>query len=121
MVLLLLLSVPLGAQETVQPVRVAIAPPHDNALNRELHSAVTAELRKLKYVILTTRRADYDIGVVAASLAAGKTGCAGLVASMVVVDMDKPDERKISLYMGPDAKQLARDLVTKLNKEVFKR
>lgn len=119
--LLVVLLVPAFGQEIVEPVRVAVAPPHDNQVNRELHRAVSDELRKLKYVILTTKRVDYDLGVIVAPLSPGKTGCVGLVSAMVAVDMDKPDERRMFLHIGPDAKTLARDLVAKLDKEVFHR
>lgn len=110
---MLILFVPIGGQSVVQPVRVRIAPPHDDALNRELTDVVTAELRKLGYVVLASKRPDYDVGFAIAPLST----CVGYAASMVIVDMDKPDERRISQYDGAGPQSIGRDLAAKLRKQ----
>lgn len=115
--LLLLLTIQVGGQSAVLPVRVSVAPPREDRLNRELADAVRAELRKRRYVVLTSRRPDYDVGFIAAPLATENTKCSGFVAAMVIVDQDKPDERVLALYLGADAQSLARVLVERLEKE----
>jgi hypothetical protein len=68
---------------------------------------------------LTARRPDYDVGFIVAPLSTNSARCSGLVAALVVVDLDRPDTHKLSLYLGADLRSLARRLVEKMEREFF--
>jgi hypothetical protein len=93
---------------------VAIAIPDEGSLNRELAAAVRSELRARGRFILASSRPDLDVGLVVAPLSTDITKCSGLTAAMVIVDLDRPNERRISLHIGADVESLARLLAKKI-------
>jgi hypothetical protein len=115
--LLLVLSVPVSPQQVVRPARVVIATPHEDPLNRELVEKVRSELRNRRRFVLASSRPDYDVGLAVAPLSTDLTKCSGLTAAMVVVNLDQPNERKISVYIGADVDSLARLLAQKIERE----
>jgi hypothetical protein len=115
--LLLVLAIPVNPQQVVRPARVAIATAAEEPLNRELIAAVRSELRARGRFILASSRPDLDVGLVVAPLSTDITKCSGLTAAMVIVDLDRPNERRISLYLGGDLESLARHLAKKIEEE----
>src|SRR5262249_54032939 len=111
--LLLVLSVTVIPQHLVRPARVTIATPHQDPLNRELVERVRSELRLQKRY----DRPDYDVGIAAAPLSTDITKWSGLTSALVVVNMDRPNQRKVSIYIGADVESLARLLAQKITEQ----
>src|SRR5215510_1446044 len=96
--LLLVLCTPASPQHIVRPARVTIATPHQDPLNRDLVERVRSELRIQKRY----DRPDYDVGIAVTPLSTDITKCSGLTSALVVVNMDRPNQRKVSIYLGAD-------------------
>lgn len=102
------------AQQTVEPIRVALSAPR-NEVNEALAKAVRVELRKFGDVAIVERNADYLIQFNAAPLV-GK--CNGYVAAVVVAERETRNAN-LEAYSGPTLEQIARYVVSSVNRENF--
>ena len=115
--LLFLLFVP-AVQSPVEPVRVSVttlAGDEANQYERELAGHIRDRLRESRRVVITERRADFNIFVAAALV---PDGCSDYAAAFLVIKGDN-SRPSLTLLAGKQLQPLARQMVEKLERERF--
>lgn len=116
---LILLASPALGQQLVDPVKVTVSAMASDEDSARLVGAVRAQLRTLGYIGIVERNADYVISLMAAPIEG--MACEGYAAAMFAGRV--PDKRsdRASMHTAADLPTLARHLVSKLEREFFKR
>lgn len=126
--LLMLITIPVCAQEVVKPIKILLVVPGEDQYDREFEPIMRSALKDLveerepgkpkrpRNIVFATYRVDYEITITVAPLDPD-TRCVGFAGAMDIED--RSGHRRKSVHTGSDMKSLASFLASKLDRELF--